>query len=131
MNLFILQTIRDVFQEHKLAKGIFKHRGHLVNPAAITKVALLTVEGEKDDISGIGQTQAAHGLCRNLPDSLKMDYIQPGVGHYGIFSGKSFRDTIQPKVSEFIRCYFDQQKEDNLQQHNPALIRSLQVQTEA
>jgi len=100
---FYLQTIREVFQEHTLADGKFMHRGDLVKPAAITDIALLTVEGENDDISGIGQTQAAHDLCANLPQNLKEDYIQPRVGHYGVFNGSRWRSEIQPKVRDFIR----------------------------
>ena len=60
-------------------------------------------EGEEDDISGVGQTQAAHGLCPNIPDTLKLDYVQPGVGHYGVFNGRRFREEIYPRVRGFIR----------------------------
>ncbi|HNR78472.1 MAG TPA: polyhydroxyalkanoate depolymerase, partial [Parvularculaceae bacterium] len=83
---FYLQTIRQVFQEFSLAEGDFMHRGRRVRPEAITDIALMTVEGENDDISGIGQTQAAHDLCVNIPHSMKIDHIQPGVGHYGVFN---------------------------------------------
>ncbi len=100
---FYLQTIKEVFQEDSLPQGKFFHRGRRVKPEAIRDVALLTVEGERDDISGIGQTQAAHDLCSNLPEHLKVDYIQPGVGHYGVFNGSRWRSEIQPKVAEFIR----------------------------
>ncbi len=102
---FYLQTIRDVFQEHSLAKGTFRHHGRLVDPAAISDVALMTVEGENDDISGIGQTQAAHDLCANIPDTMKMDYIQPSVGHYGVFNGSRWRTEIQPRIRDFIRAH--------------------------
>lgn len=98
---FYLQTIKDVFQEHKLAKGEQEVHGRRVNTAAIQDVALLTVEGEKDDISGIGQTQAAHDLCSSLPDALQMDWIQPSVGHYGVFNGRRFREHIAPKMRGF------------------------------
>ncbi|GAA6168826.1 polyhydroxyalkanoate depolymerase [Sessilibacter corallicola] len=108
---FYLQTIREVFQEHSLAVGKFYHRGQKVNPEAISKVALMTVEGEKDDISGIGQTQAAHDLCKNIPDDMQFDYIQPGVGHYGVFNGKRFRTEIQPRLRDFMRANFDPKKE--------------------
>jgi len=108
---FYLQTIRDVFQEFKLPRGEFFHRGKRVRPQAITKVALMTVEGEKDDISGIGQTQAAHGLCSGLADEMKVDYIQPGVGHYGVFSGTRFRTEIQPRMRQFMRSYCDPSQE--------------------
>lgn len=104
---FYLQTIRDVFQEFKLPRGEFFHQGERVRSQAITKVALMTVEGEKDDISGIGQTQAAHGLCSGLPANMKVDYIQPGVGHYGVFSGTRFRTEIQPRMRQFMRNYCD------------------------
>lgn len=100
---FYLQTIKEVFKEDSLPQGKFFHRGRRVKPEAIRDVALLTVEGERDDISGIGQTQAAHDLCSNLPEHLKVDYIQPGVGHYGVFNGSRWRSEIQPKVAEFIR----------------------------
>ncbi len=99
-----LQTIKDVFQDHSLAKGEFMHRGRLVDPSFIKDIALMTVEGEKDDISGIGQTQAAHDLCPNIPEKMKVDYIQPGVGHYGVFNGSRWRNEIQPRVKNFIRA---------------------------
>ncbi len=99
---FYLQTIRDVFQEHKLARGLMTVRDRPVRPEAITDVGLLTVEGENDDISGIGQTQAAHGLCANLPDRLQKDHVQPGVGHYGVFNGRRFREEIAPMMKAFM-----------------------------
>jgi len=122
---FYLQTIKDVFQEHKLARGIFEHRGQRVDPGAIDQVALMTVEGENDDISGIGQTKAAHHLCSSIPDHMKIDYMQPGVGHYGIFSGKSYRNDIQPRLKKFMLTYYDEAKETTLQQQRPELIRSI------
>ena len=91
-----------VFQRYLLPKGELEHRGRLVRPDLITDIGLLTVEGENDDISGIGQTQAAHALCSGIPDSLKQDYVQPHVGHYGVFNGKRFREEIYPRVREFI-----------------------------
>ncbi|BFM05478.1 polyhydroxyalkanoate depolymerase [Halioxenophilus aromaticivorans] len=108
---FYLQTIDEVFQKHSLAVGEFYHHGRLVKPAAITDVALMTVEGENDDISGIGQTQAAHDLCENIPQDMQYDYIQPGVGHYGVFNGKRFRTEIQPRLRDYFRTYFDVKKE--------------------
>lgn len=99
---FYLQTIREIFQEHSLAEGKFMHRDRRVKPEAITDIALMTVEGENDDISGIGQTQAAHDLCTNIPQDIQLDYIQPKVGHYGVFNGSRWRNEIQPKVAEFI-----------------------------
>ena len=102
---FYLQTIRDVFQEYTLARGVFEHRGRLVDPTAIRTVALMTVEGEKDDISGIGQTQAAHDICANIPAVRRIDHVQQGVGHYGVFNGKRFRTEIQPRMREFMRTF--------------------------
>lgn len=119
---FYLQTIRDVFQEQKLPNGKLEHRGRMVKPAAISKVALMTIEGEKDDISGIGQTQAAHDLCVNIPEKMHCDYVQLGVGHYGVFSGTRFRTETQPRIREFIRRYFDKKKEAQFQQKRPELI---------
>ncbi|MEM8936384.1 MAG: polyhydroxyalkanoate depolymerase [Pseudomonadota bacterium] len=100
---FYVQTISEVFQKHSLAEGSFMHRGMRVKPEKITDIGLLTVEGENDDISGIGQTQAAHDLCTNIPSEMKEDYVQPGVGHYGVFNGSRWRTEIQPKVAKFIR----------------------------
>jgi poly(3-hydroxybutyrate) depolymerase len=100
---FYLQTIDMVFQRYLLPKGELVHRGRLVRPELIKDIGLLTVEGEKDDISGIGQTQAAHGLCSGLPAELKEDYIQPVVGHYGVFNGRRFREEIYPRIRAFIR----------------------------
>ncbi len=99
---FYLQTIDIVFQRHLLPKGELTHRGRKVDPGAITDIGLMTVEGEKDDISGIGQTQAAHDLCANIPAEMKEDYVQPSVGHYGVFNGRRFREEIYPKVRDFI-----------------------------
>ena len=100
---FYLQTIKDVFQEFALPEGKFMHRGRRVKPEAITDIALMTVEGENDDISGIGQTQAAHDLCVNIPEAMRLDYIQPNVGHYGVFNGSRWRSEIQPRIADFIR----------------------------
>jgi poly(3-hydroxybutyrate) depolymerase len=104
---FYLQTIKRVFQEHHLPTGQFRHRGRLVRPELITRVALMTVEGERDDISGIGQTQAAHDLCTGIPAHMQIDHVQEGVGHYGVFSGTRFRTEIYPRQKQFIRTYFD------------------------
>jgi poly(3-hydroxybutyrate) depolymerase len=102
---FYIQTLIEVFQRYALAKGELFHRGERVDPGAITRTALLTVEGENDDISGIGQTQAAHELCVNIPEAMQRDYIQPGVGHYGVFSGRRFRTEIYPRMRDFIRAF--------------------------
>jgi len=99
---FYLQTIDIVFQQYLLPKNGLDHDGRRVKPQAIKDIGLMTVEGELDDISGIGQTQAAHGLCTGLPDDLKRDYVQPGVGHYGVFNGRRFREEIYPRVRQFI-----------------------------
>jgi poly(3-hydroxybutyrate) depolymerase len=99
---FYLQTIDLVFQRHVLAEGTLEHRGRPVRPELIQDIALMTVEGEKDDISGVGQTQAAHGLVPRLPDDKRELYVQPEVGHYGVFNGRRFRDEIYPRVREFI-----------------------------
>jgi poly(3-hydroxybutyrate) depolymerase len=79
-----------------------EHRGRRVDPRAIHRVALLTVEGELDDITGMGQTQAAHTLCRNIPDHMRADYVQPSVGHYGVFNGSRFRSEIAPRMTDFM-----------------------------
>jgi poly(3-hydroxybutyrate) depolymerase len=100
---YYLQTCETVFIEHALPKGTMKHREERVEPSAIRNVALMTVEGEHDDISGVGQTEAAHRLCPNLPDDRKRHWLQPGVGHYGVFNGSRFRSEIVPRISAFIR----------------------------
>jgi len=102
---FYIQTLVEIFQEYRLPNGTMTHRGRKVDPGKITKTALLTVEGENDDISGIGQTQAAHDICGNIPEQMRRDYIQPGVGHYGVFSGRRFRTEIHPRVREFVRNF--------------------------
>ncbi len=104
---FYLQTIDYVFQRHLLPRGLLLHRERLVRPELITDTALMTVEGEEDDISGVGQTQAAHALCAGLPDAKKALYVQPKVGHYGVFHGRRFREEIYPRVREFIRAHDD------------------------
>ena len=100
---FYLDTIKTVFQEHQLPSGTWEIDGQKVDPSAIANVALFTIEGELDDISGQGQTQAAHGLCSNIPKSRKQHYTAPECGHYGIFSGRRWRETICPKIAGFIR----------------------------
>ena len=99
---FYIQTIERVFQKALLARGEYRYRDErLVKPGVIESVGLMTVEGELDDISGIGQTQAAHDLCTGIPDRIKEDYIQPAVGHYGVFNGSRFRREIVPRVIRF------------------------------
>ena len=99
---FYLQTIDIVFQQHLLPRGLLEHRGRKVDLTKITDIGLMTVEGEKDDISGVGQTQAAHALCPNIPDDRRVLYVQPDVGHYGVFNGRRFRDEIYPRTRDFI-----------------------------
>lgn len=101
---YYLDTIKVVFQEHRLTKGTWKVRGQLVRPQDITSVALFTIEGELDDISGSGQTQAAHDLCKNIPRSKQHHLTAKGVGHYGIFSGRRWREQIAPEIRAFIRA---------------------------
>ncbi|RFB89791.1 polyhydroxyalkanoate depolymerase [Rhizobium leguminosarum bv. trifolii] len=100
---FYLQTVEQVFIRHSLPKGELMHRGKRVDPAAIRKVALLTVEGENDDISGVGQTKAAQTICVNIPEHMRMHYLQPDVGHYGVFNGSRFRREIAPRILDFVR----------------------------
>src|ERR1700720_3406053 len=99
---FYLQTVETVFVRHALPKGEMTHRGARVDPEAIRRVAMLTVEGENDDISGVGQTEAAHRLCVNIPADRKAHWLQPAVGHYGVFNGSRFRAEIAPRISDFI-----------------------------
>jgi poly(3-hydroxybutyrate) depolymerase len=100
---YYLQTVQRVFQEHQLPRGLMECRGEKVDTKAITKTALLTIEGEKDDISGVGQTQAAHTICPNIPAAKRGHHLQAGVGHYGVFNGRRWREEIAPKVTAFIR----------------------------
>src|SRR5882672_5788295 len=99
---FYLQTVETVFVRHALPKGEMTHRGTRVDPAQIRRVALMTIEGEHDDISGVGQTEAAHRLCANIPASRKAHWLQPDVGHYGVFNGSRFRSEIAPRIADFI-----------------------------
>ena len=102
---FYLQTVDEVFQRATLASGTMTWRGRRVEPAAIAKTALLTVEGELDDISAPGQTYAAHALCSGLPAGMRRDYVQHGVGHYGIFSGTKWRTEVAPQIAAFIAAH--------------------------
>ena len=99
---FYLETVDKVFVQHALPKGELMHRDKPVDLTAVRRVALMTVEGEKDDISGVGQTKAAHDLCVNIPDDLRAEYLQMGVGHYGVFNGSRFRSEIAPRISDFM-----------------------------
>jgi poly(3-hydroxybutyrate) depolymerase len=102
---FYLQTVDAVFIRHSLPRGELMHRGQRVDPGQIRNVALLTVEGENDDISGLGQTQAAQTLCTGLADDMRMHYVQPDVGHYGVFNGSRFRSEIAPRMRHFMRRF--------------------------
>ncbi|WP_260598533.1 polyhydroxyalkanoate depolymerase [Sphingomonas endolithica] len=102
---FYLQTIDVVFQQHALPKGEMLHRGRRVDPAAITDVAILAVEGEKDDISGLGQTKAALAISTGLPEEQKRYYMVEGAGHYGIFNGGKWRNKVAPVVEEWMAAH--------------------------
>jgi poly(3-hydroxybutyrate) depolymerase len=102
---FYLQTVDVVFQRHLLPKGELLHRGRLIDPAAIEDVALLAIEGERDDISGIGQTKAALAISTGLPDAMKQYHLARGVGHYGIFNGSKWRTRIAPVVEKWIAAH--------------------------
>ncbi|HEY8334159.1 MAG TPA: polyhydroxyalkanoate depolymerase [Tardiphaga sp.] len=99
---YYLQTVDTVFVKHALPKGEMIHRGRRVDPSVITNVALMTVEGENDDISGLGQTEATHSLCTSIPDDRRVHYVQKGVGHYGVFNGSRFKSEIVPRISDFM-----------------------------
>ena len=99
---YYLQTVDTVFVKHALPKGEMTHRGKLVDPSKVVNVALMTVEGENDDISGLGQTEATHMLCSSIPDDRRVHYVQKGVGHYGVFNGSRFKSEIVPRVSDFM-----------------------------
>ena len=99
---YYLQTVDVVFQRHLLPNGEFMHRGRFVDPARIKDTALLAIEGERDDISGIGQTRAALDLASKLPKTRKQYLLAKGVGHYGIFNGRKWREQIAPVVEKFI-----------------------------
>src|SRR6478736_4986342 len=99
---YYLQTVDTVFVRHDLPNGQMTHRGRAVDPGKIRKAGLLTIEGEHDDISGVGQTEAAHKLCVNIPPEKKMHYLAPDVGHYGVFNGSRFRSEVAPRISDFI-----------------------------
>ena len=99
---FYIETVRDVFQEHRLPQKRLMHRGRKVDPAAIRRMGLMTVEGEKDDICSIGQTLAAQDLCTGVRAYRKLHHMQAGVGHYGVFSGKRWQNEIYPLLRDFV-----------------------------
>ena len=100
---FYLETVKLIFQDHVLPLGMLKLHGRPVNPGAIKRTALLTVEGERDDICGLGQTLAAQELCMGLRQHMKAHYVQTGVGHYGVFGGRRWNNEVYPKVRDFIQ----------------------------
>jgi poly(3-hydroxybutyrate) depolymerase len=105
---FYLQTVDTVFVRHALPKGEMMHRDKPVDLKAIRRCALMTVEGERDDISGVGQTQAAHTLCVNIPAERRVHWMQPKVGHYGVFNGSRFRNEIAPRIAAFMAASAEQ-----------------------
>ena len=99
---YYLQTVDTVFVKQALPKGEMMHRDQRVDPSLVTRVALMTVEGEKDDISGLGQTEATHRLCSSIPNDRRVHYVQMGVGHYGVFNGSRFKSEIVPRICDFM-----------------------------
>src|ERR1700682_6115818 len=99
---FYLQTVDTVFVRHAMPKGEMTHRGRPIDLGRIKRVGLLTIEGEHDDISGVGQTEAAHRLCVNISPDRKAHWLQPGVGHYGVFNGFRLPSAIAPRTADFI-----------------------------
>lgn len=99
---WFVETIDEVFQRYVFPKGEMLYKGETVDPLKVTKTALMTVEGEKDDISAPGQSYAAHDIFKNIPQNMQAHHLQPGVGHYGVFSGSKWRTFIAPKVKNFM-----------------------------
>jgi len=102
---YYLDTVKMVFQEHQLPLGTMVVKGVPVKPSAITRTALFTIEGELDDISGSGHTKAAHDLCTGISPKARRHLTAPGAGHYGIFSGRRFRESIYPQIRDFIATH--------------------------
>jgi poly(3-hydroxybutyrate) depolymerase len=102
---FYLQTVNEVFKKHALPEGTLLHEGSAIDPAAITKTAILCIEGELDDISGVGQTKAALTITPTLPDSKKRYVLQKNVGHYGIFNGRRWRELIRPVITDWVKAH--------------------------
>ena len=124
---FYLDTIERVFLDHDLPRGAFRHHGEPIQTGAITRTALMTIEGEKDDITGLGQCAAAHDLCTGLPDDRRAAFVAPGVGHYGIFNGSKFRREIVPRIMRFIRRhdrYRDEVADFSELDHDTAVARA-------
>jgi poly(3-hydroxybutyrate) depolymerase len=120
---FYLQTVDTVFVRHALPKGEMTHRGAKVDLMAIRRCAVMTVEGENDDISGVGQTKAMHELCVNLPKSKQFYHLQKDVGHYGVFNGSRFRKEIAPAIKGFMadNCAVETRKRPKLALVKPAI----------
>ncbi|MDR2067954.1 MAG: polyhydroxyalkanoate depolymerase [Holosporaceae bacterium] len=104
-DVYYLETVEKIFQTYELPRGVMKYKGHTIDLKAVRRCALLTIEGEKDDISAPGQSFAAHALCKNLPEKMHGHHLQPGVGHYGVFSGSKWRSQVAPKIEEFIKKF--------------------------
>jgi poly(3-hydroxybutyrate) depolymerase len=102
---FYLQTVDTVFVRHALPKGEMRHRGRRVDLGAVRRLGLMTVEGERDDITGYGQCEAAQALCRGVPERNRLHFVCPGVGHYGIFNGSRFQIEIAPRIAAFVRRF--------------------------
>jgi poly(3-hydroxybutyrate) depolymerase len=100
---FYLETVQKVFQDHDLPRGVLTWHGEVVRPAALRRMGLLTIEGERDDICAIGQTMAALDICSRIPVNLKQNHLQTGVGHYGVFSGRRWATEVYPRVREMIQ----------------------------
>ena len=101
---FYLETIRNIFQKHEMPRGVMSYRGQKIDLGAIRRTALLTVEGELDDICAVGQTMAALDLCVGVPPFMKRHHLQSGVGHYGVFNGKRWANQIYPRVRDIIQA---------------------------
>ena len=102
---FYLETVRTVFQEHALPRGVLRYQGRLVDPAAIRRTALFTIEGEKDDICAVGQTLAAQELCTGIRATMRLHHVQTAVGHYGVFNGRRWDNEIYPRLRDFINMH--------------------------
>ena len=129
---FYLQTVETVFVNHALPKGEMMHRDEPVDLMAIRRCAIMAVEGERDDISGVGQTLAALDLTPNLSSDKKLYHLQAGVGHYGVFNGSRFRAQIAPRIVEFTQNHHrETRSEEGVKSRKAFLIRSWQRQTAA
>jgi poly(3-hydroxybutyrate) depolymerase len=128
---YYMQTVETVFIRHALPKGEMMHRGQRVDLTAIRNCGLMTVEGEKDDISGVGQTYAAQELCVNIPESRKVHHLQKEVGHYGVFNGSRFRREIAPRVRKFQASIDEGSMKPTVAQSASARLTEVDAWTEA